>query len=117
MKPKCRLPAALVVTGLLCAPMVASGSWESFREVHGIVLDRESHPVDHAVVQIQNNRTLMVRSYITQSDGEYHFAGLDPDDDYQLMAEYDGLWSRTRTFSRFDSGKNRKINLTVRLGR
>ncbi|HTR37023.1 MAG TPA: carboxypeptidase-like regulatory domain-containing protein [Bryobacteraceae bacterium] len=72
---------------------------------------------DHAVVQIQNNRPLMVRSYITQSGGEYHFAGLDPDDDYQLRAEYDGLWSHTRTFSRFDSGSNRKVNLTIRLGR
>ena len=108
---------ALVLISFLCAPIVASASWESLREVHGVVLDRESHPLDHAVVQLQNNRTLMVRSYITQGDGKYHFTGLDPDDDYQLIAQYDGFWSHTRTFSRFDSGINRKINLTIRLGR
>ena len=80
-------------------------------------MDQHLHPLEHAVVQIKNDWTLMIRSYITQSDGKYHFAGLNSDIDYEPTAEYDGLRSPVRTLSKFDSREERKIDLTIRLGK
>lgn len=87
------------------------------RAVHGVVTDRRSQPIAHAAVQIQNNWTLVIRSYITQTDGKYHFAGLSPDVNYRLTAEYDGFRSHTRTLSKFDSSRNREIDLPIPLGK
>ena len=60
----------------------ALGSWGAqplIRMVEGVVLDQHSHPVAHAAVQLENDWTVQIRSYITQADGKYHFAGLDGD--------------------------------------
>src|SRR5208337_2325831 len=76
---------------LLLATLAPLGAQPSARTVEGVVLDQHSHPVAHAAVQIENEWTLQVRSWITQADGRYHFAGLNGDGDYQITAEYDGL--------------------------
>ncbi len=89
----------------------------STRTVEGVVLDQHSHPVAHAAVQIENDGTLQIRSYITQADGKYHFAGLNGDIDYALTAEYDGLRSHVRKLSKFDSRQDPKIDLTIRFGK
>jgi hypothetical protein len=80
-------------------------------------MDQHARPLDHAVVQIQNDYTLSIRSYITAADGKYHFAGLSPNLDYELTADYDGLRSRARTLSDFDSRADSKVNLTIRFAR
>jgi protocatechuate 3,4-dioxygenase beta subunit len=105
---------AAILIGLTFVPL---GAQSPMRMVHGVVLDRQSHPVDHAAVQIENGLTLQIRSYVTQSDGEYHFAGLSPDYDYKITAEYDGVRSASRTLSKFDSHTNSGINLTIRFGK
>jgi protocatechuate 3,4-dioxygenase beta subunit len=105
---------AAVLIGLTLVPL---GAQAPMRMVHGVVLDQQSHPVDHAAVQIENGWTLQIRSYVTQSDGEYHFAGLSPDYNYKITAEYDGIRSATRTLSKFDSHKNSDVNLTIRFGK
>jgi len=89
----------------------------SKRLVEGEVMDQHSRPVAHAAVQIENDGTLQVRSYITQADGKYHFAGLNGDTNYRLTAEYDGLRSHVRKVSKFDSHQDSKINLTIRFSK
>ena len=37
---------------------------------------RPNQPVANAVVQLKNTKTLQIRSFITQGDGNYHFTGL-----------------------------------------
>ena len=85
--------------------------------VHGVVTDQAAHSLKHAVVQIQNDRTLRVTSYITQADGKYHFARLKPDIDYEIKAEYDGFRSSTKRLSKFNERKNPEMDLTVHLGK
>ena len=75
---------SLVFT-LLCAGSLAAQPFT--RSVQGVVTDQHSRPLDHAVVQIENEWTLAIRSYVTHADGEYHFAELSRDRDYRLTAE------------------------------
>lgn len=100
---------------LLFTTLSSLGAESSTRGVEGVVTDQHSHPLEHAVVQIHNDWTLMVRSYITQADGKYHFAGLSRDTDYKLRADYDGIRSPARKLSKFDSHEGRKLDLTVHL--
>jgi Carboxypeptidase regulatory-like domain len=92
----------LRVVVLFCTNLNSLGAQPWTREVQGVVMDQHSHPLEHAVVQIKNDGTAMILSYITQADGKYHFAGLDRDYDYELTAEYDGIRSRTRILSKFN---------------
>ena len=46
------------------------------RGVQGMVTSPEDTPVDGAVVQLKNTKTLQIRSFITKEDGLYYFHGL-----------------------------------------
>ena len=84
------------------------------RSVSGEVTDQNGNPVKGAIVLIENTALLRIRSYITQSDGKYHFSGLYWDVDYRLQAKYHGAIGRTKTLSQFDSRDAKVINLKVR---
>lgn len=83
------------------------------RSVQGVVTDASDAPVERAVVQMKDTKTLQIRSFITRQDGTYHFHGLSPDVDYELKADYQGASSDSRTLSSFDSRKEAVINLKV----
>ncbi len=113
MKNKAIVPRWAVLCYLSLSPL---GAQLSTRSIQGEVMDQYSRPLEHAVVQIQNDSTLMIRSYITQADGRYHFTGLNDDVYYELTAEYDGLRGRERALSKFDSHEKRTMDLRIRLG-
>jgi hypothetical protein len=54
---------------------------------------------------------------MTTSDGKYHFSGLLTDIDYELVAQYDGIGSPTRTLSQFDSRAKAVVDLMIRFSR
>jgi hypothetical protein len=83
------------------------------RMVQGTVTDGKDNAVDGAVVQLKNTKTLQVRSYITKEHGTYYFHGLDPNIDYVLKADFQGVSSQTKTLSSFDSRKQPVINLKL----
>lgn len=83
------------------------------RAVQGLVTNAAKQPVAQAVVQLKNTKTLEIRSFITQADGMYHFAGLGSDVEYQLKAEHSGVSSSWKTLSVFDTKKTATINLKV----
>jgi hypothetical protein len=83
------------------------------RNVQGVVLDAKDNPVPHAVVQLEDSRTLQVRSFISLDDGSYHFSGLKADVDYRIKAEYKDMMSAAKTFSVFDSRKTGVYNLKL----
>ncbi len=83
------------------------------RSLQGVVESPESHPVPGAVVQLKDMKTLQIRSFITQPQGNYYFHGLSPDRDYEVKAESHGMASDTKTFSSFDSRKQGVINLKL----
>lgn len=52
------------------------------RIVRGRVLDAHNLPLPSAIVYLQNLRIQRIRTFITDKQGRYHFAGLIPFDDY-----------------------------------
>ena len=83
------------------------------RTVQGIVTDEADNPISGAVVQIENMKTLQIRSFITKEKGDYYFSDLSTDVDYKLRAENHGMVSGTKTLSSFDSRKQATMNLKV----
>lgn len=67
-----------------------------------------------AEVQLKNTKSLQIRSYIAQKDGTYFFHGLSPDVDYEVKAQYKGVWSSTKTVSSFDSRKAVNLDLKIK---
>lgn len=83
------------------------------RTVQGIVTDEADNPISGAVVQLENMKTLQIRSFITKEKGNYYFSDLSTDVDYKLHAENNGMVSSTKTLSSFDSRKAATMNLKV----
>jgi hypothetical protein len=83
------------------------------RVVTGTVKDADDKSIDGAVVQLKDLRSLQVRSFITQTNGAYHFSGLKVDNDYQLQAKFNGMTSGWRTLSVFDTRKEPVVNLKM----
>jgi hypothetical protein len=106
-----------IVLLLMCAaagPLSFSQSLaQSMRVVQGRVLNDDSQPQQNAVVYLQDQKSLQVRTYITEVDGRYRFGQLSSDVDYQLWAEYKGHKSKTRSISSFDSKKELNFDLKI----
>jgi hypothetical protein len=117
MKSRFFLVALLIVSlCLVSAFALQTGKQRedpNVRSVDGVVEDPAGKPVEGAVVQLKNGRTLQVRSFITQRDGTYYFHGLSADVDYELKAEYQGSASPSKTLSVFDSRKKPRVNLRL----
>jgi Carboxypeptidase regulatory-like domain len=108
--------AACLLAVLACGVLRAQkGAGESTtRTVEGRVTNAENRPVSDAVVQLKNTKTLQIRSFITQQDGNYHFAGLQTDVEYQLKADHGGVSTSWKTLSVFNSKKTPVINLKLK---
>jgi hypothetical protein len=100
---------------LLCPLLSAQQKNEdsTTRTVEGTVTNAANQPVAKAVVQLKNSKTLQIRSFITQDDGSYHFAGLQTDVEYALKADHEDATSSWKTLSVFNSKKNPIINLKL----
>jgi protocatechuate 3,4-dioxygenase beta subunit len=83
------------------------------RSVQGVVADGEDNPLEGAVVQLKDSKSLQIRSFITRNNGAYHFHGLNPDTDYELKADFQGKTSASKTLSSFDSRKQAVMNLKI----
>ncbi len=86
---------------------------QSARMVQGLVRDSGDQPQANAVVYLQDQKSLEVRTYITEADGHYRFGQMSSDVDYQLWAEYKGHKSKTRSISSFDSKKQLNFDLKI----
>jgi hypothetical protein len=86
---------------------------QSVRVVQGVVRNESEQPFANAVVYLQNQKSLEVRTYITEADGRYRFGQLGSDVDYQLWAEFKGKKSKIRSISSFDSKKQFLFDLKI----
>lgn len=84
------------------------------RSVEGTVTDAGNKPVQGAVVQLKDSKTLQIRSFYTTQDGGYHFAGLSTNVDYELKADHSGSSSGSKTLSNFDNHKTATVNLKLK---
>jgi hypothetical protein len=104
----------LLLTCAAAGPLSFSESLaQSMRVVQGLVLNADGQPQQNAVVYLQDQKSMQVRTYITEADGRYRFGQLSSDVDYQLWAEYKGHKSKTRSISSFDSKKDLNFDLKI----
>jgi len=87
------------------------------RTVTGLVTDKGDAPISGAVVYLQNTKTQLVKTYITDAGGNYRFSSLSPNVDYQIRAEYEGHKSDTKTLSSFDSRSNVVLHLKINMAK
>ncbi len=112
------LGSALAVTMVLvCVSTLAAQKSKkeedaNTRTVQGTVFDGDN-PVQQAVVQLKDTRTLQVLSFITREDGNYHFANLKNDIEYEVKASHAGLSTDWKRVSIFDSRKVVILNLKL----
>jgi hypothetical protein len=92
-------------------PSFAQSQW--VRVVQGMVQGSGDQAQANAVVYLQDQKSLEVRTYITEADGHYRFGQLSSEVDYQLWAEYKGHKSRTKSISSFDSKKQLNFDLKI----
>lgn len=108
--------AAIALAGVVTLPAEAqkkNSDDKLTRSVQGVVSDDKDTPLEGAVVQLKDTKTLQIRSFITKQNGTYHFHSLNPDVDYELKAEHQGANSGSKTLSSFDSRKSAVINLKI----
>jgi hypothetical protein len=101
----------LFLSGLALAQ--GSKKETQLRTVRGLVTDKSEKPIQNGVVFLKNVRTNTVLSHFTNDQGNYQFAGLDPNADYEIHAEFESEKSATRTVSPLDSRKEITLNLKV----
>jgi len=89
---------------------------QATRTVQGQVMKGGDAPLPGAVVYLKNTKTLAVRTFVSDDKGNYRFASLSPNVDYEIYAEYKGAKSDTKTLSAFDSRATATINLKVNAG-
>jgi protocatechuate 3,4-dioxygenase beta subunit len=83
------------------------------RLLTGEVMDKGEAPVPNAVVYLKNIKTLAVKTFITDTNGQYRFPALAPNVDYEIYAEHNGKKSDTKTLSSFDTRPKAIINLKI----
>lgn len=103
--------ASLPVLGLLSISMTA----EVTRSLKGAVSDQNGNSIQGAIVQLENTRTMSIRSFITPKDGSYHFQGLDRNVDYKVSASFRNASSGSKTLSTFDERSIAFVNLRIEL--
>jgi Carboxypeptidase regulatory-like domain len=108
---------ALLLLLVACAATlprsVAQSLGQAVRVVQGTVQNGNDQPQANAVVYLQDQKSLEVRTYITEADGHYRFGQLSTEVDYQLWAEFKGHKSKARSISSFDSKKQFTFDLKI----
>jgi hypothetical protein len=86
----------------------------NIRVLKGIVTQEDADaPVEGAVVQLKNLKTLQVVSYITKKDGKYIFQNLSTNVDYEVRSAFKDLESSTRTLSIYNNKPEAFIQLKL----
>ena len=107
----------LVIATLLLAlgalAIAQKNNQSGLRLLTGQVVTGGDAPVNKAIVYLKNTKTLAVKTFITNPDGNYRFPALSPNVDYEVYAEANGKRSDTKVLSSLDSRTNPNINLKI----
>src|ERR1700710_107398 len=100
---------------VLAAFSASLAAQSPLRDLSGSVRDRQNHPLRGAVVQLENEDTEAVQTFLTDADGHYNFKRVRSDTDYRLSASYQGRRSKSKEISKFSSKMTPYITLRVSL--
>jgi hypothetical protein len=109
-----RLTRLALGTVFLCA-VPALYAQPGIRNLTGTVTDAHHEPLAGAIVQLHDDNTGSVVSYITNRTGRYTFKRLSTDDDYHVSATFRDQHSRSRYLSKLNSKPNPSLPLVVKL--
>lgn len=112
MKPAIVM-ALVICIGAALGSASARQRESPLRTLTGTVVDKQDNVLPRAVVYLLNKRTQIIRTYISDDQGLYRFSGLDPNVDFDIHAELNGMTSITRTVSSFDTRKEIVLVLKV----
>lgn len=115
VRPRFALIGPLTIAFVLFLNISALSGQSTVQNLTGTVTDRRHEPLKGAIVEVHNELTDGVVSYITRRDGLYSFTRLDGGADYRVWATYRGQQSRKKKLSHFDSKPSRAVNLIVKL--
>lgn len=106
--------AMLSLAGFVPALQAQKRDTTQVRSLVGHVFNNQDQPVAKAIVYLKNTKSLAIRTYISESDGTYHFPALSPNVDYEVYAEFQGGHSDTKTLSAFDNRKQLNVTLHIK---
>jgi len=109
------IAAAVILMATLAAGGPAPKNEPPTRTLTGQVTDKADVPLSGAIVYLQDTRTQVVKTYITDDKGNFRFSSLSLSVDYQVRAEYQGYKSDTKTLSSFDSRSNVVMHLKIKM--
>lgn len=101
-------------TGLAVGPAIAQAQDFGYREVTGVVLDKESSAVSGATVFLKNLKTKSIRSFTSTDKGAYQFVQVSKNIDFELWAEKGAEKSDVKTVSTWDDRKQFVANLVLK---
>jgi hypothetical protein len=112
-----KLSIGFALIAFFMIPMFApaAGAQTSARTLQGKVLSNSDKPLSGAIVYLKDDRTNSIRSFISTSDGSYHFGQLARDTDYQVWARYKNAKSDTKGISSYDSRDKVVINFRIKV--
>lgn len=106
--------AVLLLLAVTALPLALRAQDFGVKQLQGKVFSASDATLSGAIVYLENSRNNDIKSYITETDGGYHFANLSADTDYTLWAAFKGRKSPVKTVSSFDSRKNVFIDLHIK---
>lgn len=83
------------------------------RIAQGKVINKGGSAIGGAVVYLKDSRSNAVKTYIADDEGHFRFGGLSQNTDYELWAESNGVRSKSKAISSFDSESNFNFTLKV----
>lgn len=86
------------------------------RVANGQVVSRNDQPIPGAVVFLKDVRTQAIRTFICDQGGNFHFGQLGQNTDYEIWAQSNGIRSRTKSISSFDSRNSYNFTLKINTG-
>ena len=104
----------LAASALLCAsPAWSQIPQSTLRNLTGTITESSNEPIRGAVVELRNERSNQIVTYLTDDTGAYTFRRLDGNTDYDVRVLFRGRHSPTRTISKFDDHMAKVIDFTM----
>jgi len=88
---------------------------QQLRVLRGVVRDAKENAVAGALVMLKDKKTDKVRTNVSQDDGTYLFDRLDRKIDYEVVAQLEGMKSRTRLLSVYNNTSRPYMELKLEL--